>query len=285
MTIHKTVTSCKAIFDYALGSNIIHGIGLVLFIGLPLLSILFSLLKTYQKSQVLLNQSSQSLPKKLKDILIFHNLDKNLFLISNRNSLLAVSVGIFYKKIFLSKKLVQTLSKKELESVVLHEIYHLKKHHSSFLFLMRVISSILFFLPIIKDIQSYVKAEIEKAADKYAVSFQKTNKYVKSALRKMIISDNEFELFPQFSYLVIEQRINSLNLNNKKFIVSSKRTISSIAVVFIFFSLFFLNNHYSVASAMEEKITCSVVNCVQGCFAYELNRTIMMSEINYSIAQ
>lgn len=84
--------------------------------------------------------------------------------------------------IFISTGLMNLLSRKELEAVLLHEINHAKNSSSWFklstLFLK--VSPIATFITFIDDIN---KEEIE--ADNFAIAYQKTDKYIKNARQKI----------------------------------------------------------------------------------------------------
>lgn len=84
--------------------------------------------------------------------------------------------------IFISLGLIELLSKKELESVILHELYHVKNSSPFFkfsTFLIRL-SPLATFTSFIDDLN---KEEIN--ADNFSIKFQKTDKYLKKAKIKI----------------------------------------------------------------------------------------------------
>ncbi len=282
MKIEQAISSCKAVFNYALDSNLVHSLIFIFFITVPLLKILATLLKTINKTRLIKSQCSNKLPKKLLAVIEKNGLDQNSFLVSNSPDFFAVSIGIVAKKIVLSKFLISFSSTHELEAIVLHEAFHTKFYHSLLLFLTEVVAATFFFLPIFKDFQSQIKLEFEKAADTFAVKNQGTAKYVKDSLRKAIIAETDFGMFPQFSYQVIDQRIDSLNSKKSKINFKTTNLIHSLIVVFVFLSIFLLNKKYAVASEMEQKITCSLMDCMYECVALEFTQQPAMSEVNFS---
>ena len=74
------------------------------------------------------------------------------------------------------------LSKKELESVILHEIYHVKNSSSLFKFSTFFIrlSPLATFTSFIEDLNKE-----EKDADNFAIKFQNTSKYLNSSKLKI----------------------------------------------------------------------------------------------------
>ena len=283
MTLNQAVSSCRAVFDYTVGSQAFYISLFFLFVVLPVLKVVASVIKTTKKIKSLEANCSPELPTKLQDIIKKHSFDPTLFSVSCENNYVAVSFGLVSRKIFFSRYLIGTLTKKELEAIVLHEVHHTRFYHSLVLFMAEVFTSTFFFLPFFKDILLFIKAEFEKSADMAAVEYQKTTKYVKKSLEKVILAENHFGIFPQFSYQIIDQRLD--NLNYKKSIVkfSYKRLISSIVVLVLFSTVFVLNTKYAMAASMEEKITCSLFDCVQDCVATEIfTKKLPMSEVNFS---
>jgi len=104
----------------------------------------------------------------------------NIYLINSAKPS-AFSFKSFRSAIFLSVGLFDILKKKELEAVLLHELCHIKKSSSA----MKFSSLFLKIYPF-----SFVKKSIEKEeqeADSFAINRQGTNRYIKSAKRKMKI--------------------------------------------------------------------------------------------------
>ncbi|MBI4162893.1 MAG: M48 family metalloprotease [Candidatus Aenigmarchaeota archaeon] len=84
--------------------------------------------------------------------------------------------------IFLSVGMLEILTKDEIEAVLLHEISHIKRLSS----VTKFSQKLLMFSPFYKfaGFNGSDKLE-EEAADKFAISIQKTDKYLQSAKRKM----------------------------------------------------------------------------------------------------
>lgn len=105
---------------------------------------------------------------------------------------IAFSFRSFKSMIFLSAGLIDLLNKKELESVILHELGHLKRRASV---LTMSVSLLRFFSPLSLLARFHHDSNEEEAyADKFAVKTQKTGKYLRSAKRKI----DEFERHKKF---------------------------------------------------------------------------------------
>ena len=85
--------------------------------------------------------------------------------------------------IFISVGLFELLNKKEVEAVILHELYHIKQQGSFLKFslnLLRLTSPLVAFSVCKNEFLS-----IEKMADLYAIKVQGTDKHLKSARKKI----------------------------------------------------------------------------------------------------
>ena len=113
-------------------------------------------------------------------------------------------------KIALSSGLIQNLSRDELEAVVLHESYHLKRLHVFVFLLAELSKALLFFIPIVDTFVNKIKLGLEIKADTEAVTFQGTNAHLRLALVKTITLAPFVDLNPNFSAILLEQRVNRL---------------------------------------------------------------------------
>src|SRR5207247_6894142 len=81
------------------------------------------------------------------------------------NDMVALAVGGAERTIIVSRGLVSFLEKDEMETVIAHEIIHLKHHDAEFKVFSRVLSRILFFDPFSKFFDPAVHREREYLAD------------------------------------------------------------------------------------------------------------------------
>lgn len=96
---------------------------------------------------------------------------------------IAFSFRSFISAIFMSIGIFDILNKKEIESVVLHELYHIKQNSSIIKFsniIIRLFSPLALLANFNHDIN---KEEIN--ADRFVIKEQKTSKYLKSAKKKI----------------------------------------------------------------------------------------------------
>ena len=101
----------------------------------------------------------------------------------NRADPIAFSFKTFKSAIFLSAGLLDILKKKEIEAVILHELGHIKRRASM---LTASFSILKFFTPfsLISRFHHDSYKE-EQYADQFAISSQKTSRWLKSAKRKL----------------------------------------------------------------------------------------------------
>lgn len=96
---------------------------------------------------------------------------------------IAFSFKSFTSAIFLSAGLIDILNKKELQAVILHELAHLKEK-SSLLKVSTLIFKMFSPFSFVANFHKNTDKE-EKKADDLAASVQKTDKYIKSARKKI----------------------------------------------------------------------------------------------------
>lgn len=144
----------------------------------------------------------------------------NSYVVVNSYKPFAFCFGIISPRIYVSNKLIQILSKKELEVVIAHENYHLKSHDTITLSLANIFESLFPYLPIIFDIVKHYRIERELMADEFAIIESGGNRNLISVLKKLL------KYKPQFSYAgipaiaeidTLTPRINKL-VNNYDFI-------------------------------------------------------------------
>lgn len=101
----------------------------------------------------------------------------------NEAAPLAYSITNIKPAIFLSVGLLEMLNKKELEAVLLHEIYHIKNNSSIWKFSLNQIKM---FSPLssFSSIKKSVSNE-EREADLFAIKIQGTKKFLQSAKYKI----------------------------------------------------------------------------------------------------
>jgi Zn-dependent protease with chaperone function len=152
--------------------------GIALVLGILLAPLLY--LRQFRKQMI------QPLPRSLNSCL--RTLVKKAgirapeLVLVDRATPIAFSLSYLKSYIYLSIGLLELLTKKELEAVLYHEIYHLKNRSTltklSFS-ILKVISPLAHFAP-------HDTAKEEEEADAFAGKMQKTSRYVMSARRKFL---------------------------------------------------------------------------------------------------
>ncbi|EKE06320.1 MAG: hypothetical protein ACD_19C00017G0020 [uncultured bacterium] len=177
----------------------------------------------------------------------------------------AFCFGIRSPKIYISTKLVQMLTKKELEVVIVHENYHLKNHDTITLMLANIFESLVPYFPLISDVIRHYKIERELLADQAAILYQNNDANLVNVLKKLI----KYE--PQFNYAgipaiaeidTLEARINKLTTSkdfNKKFNWNNL-IISTISLIFLLVLIFIPINSVEVHSKGSDTVILCVDN-------------------------
>jgi len=179
-------------------------------------------------------QIIKNMPENLRWVMNKHDLSNNQIVVVCKGKLTAYTIGLFRSKIIVSQSLIQRLSREQLEAVVLHELYHLHSRHVLWLFLSRLISSILFFIPLIGYLAQQLRTEFELAADAFVVEKQKTKDHLcgSLALNLQYIES----VVPHFSTSPIERRVESLTDNKLSFewINLKQLAVSLLSLSFMF---------------------------------------------------
>lgn len=192
---------------------VLAGFVLIITLGLFFRSF-FSYLKTKKEMDFFLKKVDFSKYKKLASILLQNRIRSDLVIVVKDNSDIALTIGWLSPKIILSSGIILKLNSRELEAVLLHELYHLKNKHPLLLVLSEILSSSLYLLPILKEITAKMRSILEKEADNFVVDQQKTINYLTSAL-KIVTPKKQFNFYPTFS------KRYDYRLRKSSFLVSS----------------------------------------------------------------
>lgn len=253
----RFVESCQRVIG-SVSSHGNHTIGLALLIlaflmgAIFCLKLLFSYLKTERKFKELIFEESENYPVKILKIIKSLKIDKSILGVIKTDSDFAATVGVFRPKVIISTSVINKLSKGELESVVLHELYHQQNRHGLLLILSEVISSSLFFLPLMKEVVKSMRNAFEKEADRFVVGIQKSNISLGLALSKVKTSGN-FTFAPEFSGRR-EYKVNKVNI------------LLSLIVFFLGITLYFIpSNTLANAGITNIQIKCGENMCSTNC--------------------
>ena len=146
-------------------------------------------------------------PEKLSAVIQKQNLQEVPISIVNGKPT-AYTIGLFQPHIVVSASLIQKASNKQLEAVILHELYHLQNRHLLRLLISRLISSLFFFIPLIEFLAQQLKTEFELAADAFVIEQQKTRDHLCGSLALNL--QYAGGVIPHFATSPIEKRVASL---------------------------------------------------------------------------
>ena len=244
-----------------------------------LLSILFTILisaymlsKNHKKRTTYQQIIQKNLPQKLVKILNKHNLSKNRFLVIPDTSFTAETIGFFFPFIIFSQGIINKLSAKQLEAVILHEYHHYSYFHPILKFLSNVISAVFFFFPIIKELMLYFQLTLEISADRYAIEKMGTSQPLQKALL-LVVSNYDKSNCCTAHFVNPNTRQRIIQITHQKYprLTFAKKTIlTSFTSLFFFLSLWSAQSTLakmvdSTQAGRELRNSCSFLQCVSGC--------------------
>jgi len=225
---------------------------------------LFSFIRTKMQIKSLTDFRVVKIPQKVNSICKKINLKQSNLIIIEKTDFHAFSFGFFFPKIVISTGMAKDLSDNELEAVLLHELHHLRNHHSLLFISWGIIASTLFFLPVVSDFVKRMKAVFEHEADQFAIKMQKTPHHLQLALVHTIDSySSPPGSNPGFAISALETRVNHLTgdyTSNKRL---SYRSIlfSFLAISIISALLIFPTETHAESESSSGKMTS--VHCVE----------------------
>lgn len=224
LLFQQLFNSCTAVYQSLSANWLLISILLVIALVGLLVSLFLKLILSSYKTSLSLDNISSGLdtqfPSKLSKICTKLALTHDVFMITNHKKLLAFTAGLFSPKIVLSQSLISKLRPKELESVVLHELYHREHRHGLLYILAEAVAvSVSMLIPVLKDVVVNMKLDFENAADRQAMVYQGTSKYISSALTK-VSGQTIPSPFPSFATVV------NIRLQNLKQLKSQKQKLS-----------------------------------------------------------
>lgn len=134
---------------------------------------------------------------------------KTRFLVIEDEAFVAISMGIFRRRIIVSTEIFNTFSKREIEAILLHERYHCDHFDPMKAFLFAMVVDGIGYVPIIKAAAHYYKTYKELLADHFAIKHMGTGYYVGAVLFRLS-AINRVRLLPvgvPFADVAINYRI------------------------------------------------------------------------------
>jgi len=186
------------------------------------------------------------IPEKLSDVIQEQHL-QNVSISIVEGKPTAYTIGLFQPRIVVSTSLIQKASRKQLEAVILHELYHLQNRHLFWLLISRLISSLFFFIPIIEYLAQQLKIEFELTADSYVINKQKTRDHLCGSLALNL--QYAGGVIPHFATSPIENRV--------AFLLSQPVSLDKVDMMRVCLSLFSVTVMIGLALIQPSQIAAS----------------------------
>lgn len=215
---------------------------LLLFISSLTIAITFFLAQVYKTQKYLKDilRNKATLPKRIRKIAFELGIEDRLVATKRRN-FTCFCFGLFSPKICLNLKFASSLTKEELTAVLLHEIHHLKSKDPLKILISQTLQSLLFFLPISRDLQNHYLLSQELAADQTVVKNIGIYALRRALIKSISLPERNFALASFFVEQSLEERIKILTSKSAKINIriSTFRLLASIFAVLIY--LLFIN--------------------------------------------
>lgn len=264
----KVISDTFSTISYPIQMTLV--IALILALSLGSLSFIIQIVKTKRLIKSFIHKRI-SHPSKVEKITTSLQLHDKVDVIEDVNCF-SFCAGILRPRILITTSLISALTDRELESVFLHEKAHIQNHDPFKVLFGKTISWLFFFLPVFSEINKNMQATSEILADRFVTSFQRDDIYLRTALKKILLTpQTNFEFTPAIAnpdYLEIRIR----KLVNPSLGHGFRISWMSIgtSIVFLFFIVFLLQTPVSAFNTENSKeqtyFMCSSNNaCSQEC--------------------
>lgn len=237
MTLHHFAGYCLSLLSGP-SSTIFKLLELVLLLSITSLVILW--LRTYIYKSTL---THINIPPFMKKLSRKYNLDGKI-IVTNERKPRAFCLGFLYPKIYLSTGLIKMMNEKEIESIILHEKFHLLSRDTISIAILSLGKYLFFLFPMIGDIIKHLLLRKETKADAFVEAVSGDTKYLKSAFRKLLLGGSSRSLFiPSIHFYTqnfLEERIKKLTGEKSQGLRIKKRNILFTLISFIFLVLAFI---------------------------------------------
>lgn len=255
------ISSCQAI-TYTLLVNQPYRWYIILVLGLFFLKVV----STLYKVRTTKHQSSTWVPKKVAQIFKSHQFPLTQVRILSTAQSLAFTSGFLRPHINISRGLIQQLTPKQLEAVILHEIYHARHYHPLQVALSKILASALALLPIVDDLVHYHWLVLETQADHFAHHHQASTRYLQGALAKMLIVPMP-ELGVGFVHHSLDQRVRCLVSNRRPPL--KLQPLKVLLSCLMLAGMWWYSHEWQNARAFENEYhlanQCTLTRCISKC--------------------
>lgn len=181
-----------------------------------------------------------SLPRKLQLIAKNLKLKNKIDLIENDKPV-SFCYGLLSPRICVSTGLIKSLTRNELKAVLLHERYHVENHDPLRIILGKTASLMLFFIPVLRDIEAHYIFSKEVTADEMAIQ-RGDKKSLVSALKKLLSPNTPSfygiaafastdDLERRILHLTNRQGEKTINIKKRNLVLSTGILLTLFAVI------------------------------------------------------
>lgn len=202
-------------------------------------------------------QPCKQLEVKIKQLCKEVGISKPVKLIISNTSKLVFTVNFLKPLIILPLALTNNLTSEQVESILLHELAHIKRNDYLINFIHKIIETVLVFNPIVFLIALEIDKNREFCCDDFVVSFIKSKKDYSLALYQSLLSQNDVESivmassgFYKFQLLDRIKRING----RKKIYSSSQKSLLLFSIVVLISVIFLWSAPIIVKAAIHHKL-------------------------------
>ena len=181
---------------------------------------------------------------KTKELNQTFNRKNNDIVVVNDIEVLAFTFGFWNPKIVLSTILIDMLDSRELEAVIYHETSHQKNYDGLKVFVLQIISEVMWYIPLTKWSYQNYRILVELAADEFAIKRMGSELGLGSALLKLIKKQLNINPIPapalvHFADETVDYRLKQL-VNPQQTIPVKLQTWSVIISFSIFIVILFI---------------------------------------------
>ena len=246
---HLSFTNHPTLFT----SLISLGLGVAAFFSFVIIKIIKFKWLTNEFIKTNLKNKKQAISQRLEKVSRTIGLENQIIEVKNQKPII-FCFGLIKPRVCISSGFIRKLSNKELKAVLMHEQYHLINNEPIRIFVVKLITKILFFLPGLKSFSRQYLTFSELAADQWATNNFKDKTSLAGALYKVIrwkkqmIAKNELAL-SFFANPAMEERVNKLvdNKYKPKFRIFTPKL--SIGIALLVFSFIILSGVFSPNSS------------------------------------
>ncbi|MDR4947711.1 M56 family metallopeptidase [Neobacillus cucumis] len=159
---------------------------------------------------------------KTSELNVTFNRRNNDIVVIHDKELLAFTFGFWKPKLVLSSYLIHMLDSKELEAVIYHETSHQKYYDGLKVFILQIISEVMWYIPLTKWSYQNFRILVELVADEFAIKRMGSELGLGGALLKLI--KNQLKINPSAVTAVVHFADETVDYRLKQ-LVNPQQTI------------------------------------------------------------